>query len=354
MIIWPDSNLLPQSQEWADKVEKEVTRIDKKTGGSGRGGASGSDGAAGPQGPQGLQGSGGEQGVSGADGTNGIDGIDGQQGIQGAQGETGAQGAQGNQGEQGFQGNQGIQGETGVQGVQGIQGDTGLQGETGDTGAQGSQGVQGVQGLTGDTGPAGDQGIQGVQGATGSTGPTGSTGAKGDQGLTGLSAYQVAQFEGFTGTEAEWLESLEAAGQPLVISDSTPSSNDQNKFWWNNTTGKLYLFYDEFWVEAVTGTTGPQGPAGNTNVKGIATLDFGAGSVSTETVITGYPQIASDTVIMVSMRIAETSEHTVDDLLTDPIRVAVKDLVVGVGFTIDGRMDNAEANGTYQINWLIT
>jgi hypothetical protein len=30
-------------------------------------------------------------------------------------------------------------------------------------------------------------------------------------GMTGLSAFQVAQFEGFAGTEAEWLESLRAA-----------------------------------------------------------------------------------------------------------------------------------------------
>jgi hypothetical protein len=48
----------------------------------------------------------------------------------------------------------------------------------------------------------------------GPAGPTGSTGAKGDtgnQGLTGLSAYQVAQLAGFTGTEAQWLESLKGA-----------------------------------------------------------------------------------------------------------------------------------------------
>jgi hypothetical protein len=34
-------------------------------------------------------------------------------------------------------------------------------------------------------------------------------------GYTGLSAYQIAQFEGFTGTEAEWLESLKGQdGEP--------------------------------------------------------------------------------------------------------------------------------------------
>jgi hypothetical protein len=566
MIIFPDSNLPPQSEEWAEKVEKEVTRLDKKVGGSGKNGQAGNSGPAGLNGAQGEQGI---QGETGAEGPQGDQGIQGETGPEGPQGETGAQGETGPQGEQGFQGETGaiginfrgawnsetnyvdndavfyggstwfalgdpavgevpsgtsdnwfplaIQGGTGPQGGQGLDGIQGIEGPTGpqgDQGIRGIQGDQGTQGVQGDTGPKGD---------TGAAGATGAKGDKGDQGFTGLSAYQVAQEDGFSGTEqewldsligadgdegaagadgsstsyhlyevntssstppplagyfkysnvttqidstelylhkvnsdvvdisifidllsvsdkviiqssdnsddnqswlitgdlieytdyytipieyissngtgttnfsdnrqtsvifiragdpgpkgddglsaydlavaagfvgteAQWLQSLKANGRP-VISDSTPSSSEQNRFWWDNAKGQLYLYYDGYWVEAVTGTSGPvgpSGPAGSANVKGIATLDFGAGSVSTETVITGYSQIASDTVIMVSMRIAATSEHTVDDLLTDPIRVAVKDLVVGVGFTIDGRMDNAEANGTYQVNWLIT
>jgi|TARA_R110000803_G_scaffold7394_1_gene23823 hypothetical protein len=100
--------------------------------------------------------------------------------------------------------------------------------------------------------------------------------------------------------------------------------------------------------------TGSDGSAGSTVLSGIATLDFGLGRTFAETTLTGYSGITADSVILVAMRITATAEHTVDDLLADPIRVAVKDLVVGVGFTIDGRMDNAQASGTYKVHWLIS
>ena len=105
--------------------------------------------------------------------------------------------------------------------------------------------------------------------------------------------------------------------------------------------------------QGIQGVQGETGPRGFTSSKGTATLDFGSGAKTTETVVTGYPEITADSVVMASMRIAATAEHPTDDLLVDPIRLAVKDLVVGVGFTIYGEMDNAEANGTYTINWII-
>ena len=101
------------------------------------------------------------------------------------------------------------------------------------------------------------------------------------------------------------------------------------------------------------GEIGPIGPPGITSSKGIATIDFGSGNLTAETVVTGYSEITADSVVMASMRIVATAEHTTEDLLIDPIRLAVKDLVVGDGFTIYAEMDNAKANGTYQINWII-
>ena len=101
------------------------------------------------------------------------------------------------------------------------------------------------------------------------------------------------------------------------------------------------------------GEIGPIGPSGITSSKGIATIDFGSGNLTAETVVTGYPEITANSVVMASMRIVATAEHTTEDLLIDPIRLAVKDLVVGDGFTIYAEMDNAKANGTYQINWII-
>ena len=95
------------------------------------------------------------------------------------------------------------------------------------------------------------------------------------------------------------------------------------------------------------------GSTGAALSSGIATLNFGSGSTSAQTTLTGHSGITATSVILVALRVIATAEHTAEDMLVDPIRVAVKDLVVGVGFTIDGRMDNAQANGTYKVNWVI-
>lgn len=131
----------------------------------------------------------------------------------------------------------------------------------GDTGNQGEQGIQGIQGPTGkgfsiaktfasvdtldgtgltdgdfvmvtddtndpDNGRlyswdgaqfqfindmSGVQGIQGEQGPQGVTGETGETGKPGADGANGKSAYELAVDAGFTGTEAEWRDSLKGA-----------------------------------------------------------------------------------------------------------------------------------------------
>jgi len=210
-IYFPDTNLPPQSQDWTDKVENEIKKLDKRPIGGGGGDSGTGEGTPGPQGPAGPTG---PQGAQGPQGDQGLQGIQGEQGIQGVKGDTGDQGPQGIQGVKGDTGLTGAKGDTGLTGA------TGAKGDTGDTGAQGIQGIQGIQGEKGDTGLQGIQGIkgdtgdtgpQGIQGVKGDTGNTGATGATGSQGANGFSAYQVAQIEGFTGTEAEWLASLEGA-----------------------------------------------------------------------------------------------------------------------------------------------
>lgn len=60
-------------------------------------------------------------------------------------------------------------------------------------------------------GPQGPQGLQGPQGPQGPQGETGPQGPQGETGPDGLSAYEIAVANGFVGTEAEWLASLEAS-----------------------------------------------------------------------------------------------------------------------------------------------
>lgn len=82
----------------------------------------------------------------------------------------------------------------------------------GGTGSQGPQGPAGPQGPQGPQGPSGQDGADGQDGATGGvggTGPAGQNGIDGLNGLDGRSAYEVAVDDGFTGSQQEWLESLQ-------------------------------------------------------------------------------------------------------------------------------------------------
>ena len=172
-------------------------------------GNTGATGATGPQGIQGLNGTNGAQGPIGLTGPTGATGVIGPQGIQGLTGASGQQGPTGNTGPQGLQGIAGTNGTNGINGIDGIQGPAGPQGPQGPiglTGATGPQGIPGNDGVTGPQGPVGLTGAIGVQGLTGATGPEGIAGING---TNGLSAYQIWLNAGNTGTEAQFLTSLQ-------------------------------------------------------------------------------------------------------------------------------------------------
>lgn len=73
--------------------------------------------------------------------------------------------------------------------------------------------VDWLNSLQGATGPKGDPGEQGPPGDTGEQGP------QGIKGEDGSSAYEVAIENGFEGTEAEWLESLKGRDGVITITE---------------------------------------------------------------------------------------------------------------------------------------
>jgi hypothetical protein len=186
-------------------------------------------GPAGPQGPIGLTGPAGAQGpigLTGPAGPAGAVGPQGPAGPAGAQGPIGLTGPAGANGVDGAVGPQGPQGPAGAQGPIGLTGPAGAQGPIGLTGPAGPAGAQGPIGLTGPAGPAGAQGPIGLTGpagpagAQGPAGPTGPTGLTGAAGANGLSSYQIAQNNGFSGSETQWLASLVGPQGPA----GTPSA----------------------------------------------------------------------------------------------------------------------------------
>jgi hypothetical protein len=235
---------------------------------AGLNGLNGAVGATGPQGPTGVNGINGTNGINGNDGLSAyqiwlnagntgtqaqflasLQGATGPQGPAGLNGLNGATGPQGPIGLTGPAGPQGLQGVAGINGTNGIDGATGPQGPIGLTGPAGPQGIQGVAGINGTngidgaTGPQGPAGLNGLTGPTGPQGPQGLTGPSGTNGIDGLSAYQIWLNSGNTGTQAQFLASLQGA---------TGVQGPQG------IQG----------IQGLTGTTGPQGPAGLNGVVG--------------------------------------------------------------------------------------
>lgn len=118
-----------------------------------------------------------------------------------------------------------------------------LAGAVGPTGPTGPTGPSGPQGDIGPTGATGAQGIQGTKGDPGATGPSGPTGPVGATGATGPEGKFTA-------------------------SDTAPSSPTAGDAWYQSTTGRLFIYYDNFWVEAGTGALGPTGATGATGPSG--------------------------------------------------------------------------------------
>ena len=97
-----------------------------------------------------------------------------------------------------------------LRGADGRDGVDGKDGADGLPGADGRDGVDGLPGADGSDGRDGVDGKDGRDGANGKDGIDGKNGIDGKDGADGKSAYSIAVEHGFTGSEAEWLESLKA------------------------------------------------------------------------------------------------------------------------------------------------
>lgn len=191
--------------------------------------------------------------------------------------------------------------------VTGPQGPTGIAGPIGPTG---DIGPTGATGPTGFTGPTGAQGVVGDQGPAGAMGPTGATGPIGEQGLfwrnawsssTAYTTYDAVYYEGSSyvatqdntnanpvATPGSWtLLALEGATGPTgstgsdgadgvdgatgptgpdgnyFVSGTPAASPEEGDAWFDAESGRMYVYYDDFWVEQSSNFAGPTGPKGD-------------------------------------------------------------------------------------------
>ena len=170
----------------------------------------------------------GQNGVDGKDGKDGADGLSAyeiavQEGFVGSvsewleslKGEDGKDGVNGVDGKNGTDGKDGINGRDGTNGIDGKDGINGTDGADGlsayelaiQNGYAGSV-SEWLASLKGKDGKDGINGRDGTNGIDGKDGHDGVNGVDGRDGKNGLSAYEIAVNNGFSGSEADWLESL--------------------------------------------------------------------------------------------------------------------------------------------------
>jgi hypothetical protein len=237
-----------------------------------------------------------------------LNGIDGQDGKDGTNGKDGKDGSNGNDGSNGLDGSNGNDGTNGIDGQRGIKGDEGksIRGEKGD------QGDQGEAGEAGEVGPKGRDGTNGTDGKD-------ATATDGEDG-NGIKDVEV-----------------NARGHLIITLDDGRTKD----------AGRVRGKDAQQFQGMIAG--GPSTP----RPSGIVTLDFGASNKTATVVVTGVGSISATSVVLVKMRIEDTADHIADDLLIDPIRVEAFSIVPGVGFTIYGTMQNAPANGKYNVQWAL-
>lgn len=96
-------------------------------------------------------------------------------------------------------------------------------------------------------------------------------------------AYDIAVENGFVGTEAQWLASLEGAdgaSGKYAVSETAPLSPTAGDGWFDSATGKFFIYYDSYWVEFGT-ASGPQGPSGSNGTNGTNGVDGGFNTAQT-------------------------------------------------------------------------
>jgi microcystin-dependent protein len=148
------------------------------------------------------------------------------------------------------------------------------------------------------------------------------------------------------------------AGSSVVVSDTAPSSPGVGDIWYESDTGKMFVYYDSFWVEASgtgsIGSVGPTGPTGSTGSAGATTtsptgsvIAFAGSSAPTDWLLC-YGQAVSRTTYASLFAIVSTTYGVGDGTTTFNLPDLRGRTVAGVdnmGGSDAGRLDIANSSG---------
>lgn len=116
----------------------------------------------------------------------------------------------------------------------------------------------------------------------------------------------------------------------------------------------LQNYYNKFLSKIQQQLSASSGGGGGPVKKpsGVVILDFGqTKNKSMELFVPTVRSIKKSEIVNCYMRIEETEDHSEDEMAIDPIRVVVKSIEAGLGFTIFGEMENARTHGKYKVQW---
>lgn len=97
------------------------------------------------------------------------------------------------------------------------------------------------------------------------------------------------------------------------------------------------------------------GGSGTTITSGQTTVDFGAfpGTTDTSVAVTGQTAILAGSKVQAWILAEATADHSADEHLVDPPRLAVGPVTAGVGFTIYAFTENTRRHyGAYSVAWI--
>lgn len=276
----------------------------------------------GEKGDQGVAGKDGRDGTNGTNGTNGVNGLSAYQ-VAVNNGFTGTvdQWLASLVGADGADGKAGTNGWTPILAVvpDGDRRVIAVTSWTGGTGTAPNTGYYGSAGITPNIAQAVDiRGIQGVQGLSGADGQDGEKGDTGATGADGMGAFEIAQLNGFTGTEEEWLESLKGkTAYEVAVDDGFTGTVEEwldslngdsgykvavdNGFvgteaeWLESLKGKDayaialeegFTGTKEEWLESLKGAKGDQGEKGDTGEAGADGVKVTTAEIATDGTLT--------------------------------------------------------------------
>lgn len=129
-------------------------------------------------------------------------------------------------------------------------------------------------------------------------------------GVAGNLYYNTGDGQLYKSNGSAW-SAVAGAGGGMTISDTAPGSPSAGQTWFNSATGKSFVYYDSQWIEIGGGSSGPQGPVGQSIIPYAKT---GTLAVTTGALRFRFPLAATILGISASVNTAPTGASIIVDV----------------------------------------